>query len=59
MTNVYTCARFITYSCVDVCECTNHIRSHDHPKQMLLIAIDHSFIYVCISEVLHVLVYTQ
>ena len=24
-----------TYSCVDMCECTNQYWSHDHPKQML------------------------
>ena len=44
ITSIYTCARSIAYSCVDMCECTNHVRSHDHTKQMialLIYIIDH------------------
>ena len=36
ITSVYTLAYFTTYSCVDMCECTNQVWSHDHPKHMLL-----------------------
>ena len=34
--SVYTGEHFITYSCVDMCEHTNQVRSHDHSKQTLL-----------------------
>ena len=33
---VFATVNVFTYSCIDMCEHTNHIRSHDHPKQMLL-----------------------
>ena len=39
ITSVYAHAHLITYSCVDMCECTNQVRSCDHPKQMLLLLI--------------------
>ena len=46
-TSVYTHEHLITYSCVDMCECTNHVRSHDHPKTNVAFAdsyiIDHPF----------------
>ena len=51
--SVYTHEHFITYSCVDMCEHTNDIRSHDHPTQTIAFAdsyiINHSFVYVCKS----------
>ena len=50
ITNVFTHEHLITYLCVDMCECTNQVRSCDYPKQTLLFAhsyiIDHVFVFV-------------
>ena len=40
ITSVYTHEHFLTYSCVDMCEYTNHIGSHDHPTQTFLLLLD-------------------
>ena len=37
ITSVYIHADFTTYSCVDMCDHTNQVWLHDHPKHMLLL----------------------
>ena len=59
---VFTAVNILLHSYVDMCECTNHIRSHGHPKQMLLCCsyiIDHAYVYVCIKLSIAHFVYTQ
>ena len=59
ITIVCTHAHFTTYSCVDMCKHTNHIRLHDHPTQNVpLNLINYSFTYICIS-VAHSCKYTM